>query len=201
MAIMLFFTIGYLIGSIPFGYLIAKIKKFDIRQFSSGNIGATNIFRKFGLTTGLLVGFLDFFKSYFFVVICFSSINFSTPIKLILSISPIIGHIFPVWLKFKGGKGVSCTYGLIAAIFGWKFILFWVIIWLALLLTTHLMSLTNLIISLIFPIIFTTHFHSPFFGLFGLFLTLTIWWTHRSNIQKLIKHQENKIYFLKTNKI
>jgi glycerol-3-phosphate acyltransferase PlsY len=186
-------VLGYLFGSIPFGYIIGKNKNIDIRKFGSGNIGATNIFRKLGLKTAILVGFLDFMKSYL-VAITFLSLNhIPINLRIFISISPIIGHIFPVWLKFKGGKGVSCTFALFAAIFGLKIFAIWAIIWIVLLSTTRLMSLTNLIISLSFPILFYSHFHNFTAAILGLSLTSIIWWTHRQNIKKLLNGTENKL--------
>ncbi|MDD4136224.1 MAG: glycerol-3-phosphate 1-O-acyltransferase PlsY [Candidatus Shapirobacteria bacterium] len=199
--LILFFIIGYCVGSIPFGYLIGRVKKIDIRHFGSGNIGATNVYRKLGLWPAILAGSLDFLKSYFVVLVFFSLNNISLSSKLILSISPIIGHIFPIWLKFKGGKGVATIFGLLTAIFGWKFIFLWLIIWLILLLTTHLMSLINLLMSLVLPIIFWLQFQTMSALIFSFCLIFIILWTHRQNIKRLLKGTENKIYFYKLNKI
>jgi len=199
-AIVLFFIFGYSVGSIPFGYLIGRIKNIDIRQFGSGNIGATNVYRNLGLFPGILAGSLDFLKAYLVVSIFFSFNNLPIYLKLILSISPIIGHIFPIWFKFKGGKGVASIFGLLAAIFGWKFIFVWLIIWLILLLITHLMSLVNLFMSLTLPIIFAIQFKTIAATFFGILLTVIIWLTHRQNIKKLAKRTENKIYIYKLNK-
>lgn len=200
MFLILFFTIGYFVGSIPFGYLIGRIKKIDIRQSGSGNIGATNVYRKLGLWPAILVGCLDFLKAYFIVLIFFSINNISLSSKLILSISPVIGHIFPVWLKFKGGKGIATIFGLLTAVFGWKFIFLWLTIWLILLLTTHLMSLINLLMSLTLPIIFWLQFQITSVVIFSICLIFVIWWTHQQNIKRLLKGTENKIYFYKLNK-
>lgn len=195
------FTIGYFLGSIPFGYLVGRIKNVDIRQFGSGNIGTTNVFRKFGFIYAFLAGILDLSKAYLFVAIIFSLTNIPSSIKIILSFAPIIGHIFPVWLKFKGGKGVASIFGLLIAIFGWKFTIIWFTIWTFLLLTTHLMSLNNLAMSLTIPLLFWFHFKTITATILGFGFTLIIWWTHRSNIQKLFKGTENKIYLFKNNKI
>jgi len=198
--LILFFIIGYFVGSIPFGYLIGRVKNIDIRQSGSGNIGATNVYRKLGLCPAILAGSLDFFKAYFIVLLFFSFNNIPLTLKLILSISPIIGHIFPIWFKFQGGKGVATTFGLLTAVFGWKFIILWLIVWIILLLNTHLMSLINLSMSLALPIILWLHFQTMPAVIFGICLTSTIWWTHRQNIKRLLKGTENKIYFYKLNK-
>lgn len=190
----LFALLGYLIGSIPFGYIIGKINHIDIRQYGSGNIGATNISRKLGLIKGFLpVGILDFSKAYFFTLFIFSLPNFSLIQKLILSVTPILGHIFSIFLKFKGGKGVSSTFGLLSAVFGWKFTLIWFIIWLALLAITRYMSLTNIIMLLSTPFIFWHRFHTPFSVIFAVFLILLISITHLKNIKKILKGEENKL--------
>lgn len=187
------FFLGYLIGSIPFGYIFGKINHLDIQQFGSGNIGATNISRKFGIKGFLIVGVLDFLKSYFFCLFVFSLPQLCLIEKLILSLLPIFGHIFSIFLRFKGGKGVSCTYGLLAAIFGWKFILIWFILWLLILVISRLMSLTNLIMAISFPIFFWIKFHSFASIVIGTILTFVIFIAHQKNIKKLIKGKENKI--------
>ena len=185
---------GYLIGSIPFGYLVGKLNHIDIRQFGSGNIGATNVSRKLGIFQGFfIVGLLDFLKSYLFVKYIFTQPSLSLSQKLFISLLPIVGHIFPLFLKFKGGKGVSCTYGLLSAVFGWKFTLFWFIIWLVFLFISRLMSLTNLVMSLTFPFIFFYKFHSISSLAIGSILTLVIFFTHHQNIKKLLKGEENKL--------
>lgn len=185
--------IGYLAGSIPFGYLVGKINHIDIRQYGSGNIGATNISRKLGIKGFLTVGILDFLKSYIFTFYIFSLPNLPITVKLILSISPILGHIFSIFLKFKGGKGVTCTYGVLAAIFGWQFISVWFIIWIVILAISRIMSLTNLIMALSLPIIFWLHFKSYPSVIIALFLTITIFLTHKNNIKKLISVKRNKL--------
>ncbi|MPM55814.1 Glycerol-3-phosphate acyltransferase [bioreactor metagenome] len=187
------FCLGYLIGSIPFGYIFGKVNHLDIRQYGSGNIGATNISRRFGIKGFLIVGILDFFKSYFFCLFIFSLPQISLFGKLILSLSPILGHIFSLFLNFKGGKGVSCTYGLLAAIFGWKFILIWLFVWLLILFISRLMSLTNLVLAISFPILFWIKFHSFASIVIGTVLTFVIIIAHKENIKKLIKGKENKI--------
>jgi len=188
-----FLFLGYLIGSIPFGYIFGKINHLDIRQFGSGNIGATNISRQFGIKGFLIVGILDFLKSYLFCLLIFSLPQINLIEKLILSLLPIFGHIFSLFLNFKGGKGVSCTYGLLAAIFGWKFILIWLVIWILILFISRLMSLTNLIMAISFPIFFWIKFHSFVSIVIGTVLTLIIFIAHQENIKKLIKGKENKI--------
>jgi glycerol-3-phosphate acyltransferase PlsY len=109
--------VAYLIGSIPFGLLVARARGINIREVGSGNIGATNITRNLGWKLGALVGILDFLKS--FVPVLLARLMFDqNDLVLLVSIMPVLGHIFPVWLKFKGGKGVATIFGLLGAYFG-----------------------------------------------------------------------------------
>lgn len=190
----LFAIIAYLIGSLPTGYLVAKSKGIDIRKVGSGNIGGTNIWRNMGLGWGILVGLIDFLKSYLPSYLAIRI--FHQPWQLILvSLMPVLGHIFPVWLKFKGGKGVSTIFGILMAYLGVRFFLAWFFVWIILLFITRIMSLTNLTMALLFPFVFWIFFKSPFYVVFGLLLTIIVWWTHRENIKRLIIGKENKLKF------
>ena len=99
---------GYLLGSIPFGYLISKTKGIDIRKVGSGAIGGTNVTRALGLKYGLLVAILDLLKGAIPVYLAIKFLVSDWQIVTV-AISPVLGHIFPVWLGFKGGKGVATT--------------------------------------------------------------------------------------------
>jgi len=187
-----FIILSYLAGSIPSGYLVAKAKGIDIRKKGSGNIGGTNVWRNLGLSWGILVGILDFLKS--FLPSYFALGIFHQPSQLIIiSLMPVLGHILPVWLKFKGGKGVSTIFGLLMAYLGGKFFLAWFIIWVILIYLTKIMSLVNLFMALFLPLVFWLFFKSTAYVVFGLFLTIIIWWTHRENIKRLITGKENKL--------
>src|ERR1041385_8394048 len=113
---------GYLLGAIPFGYLIAKIRGIDIRKAGSGNIGATNVVRVLGKQYGYLVFGLDFLKGFGAVKISMSMATAVQPewgspetFGIFAAVAAVIGHSFPVWLKFRGGKGVATSAG---ALFG-----------------------------------------------------------------------------------
>jgi len=185
---------GYLIGSIPSGYLIAKFNGIDIHKIGSGNTGATNVFRKLGIKWALLVGIIDFGKG-LIVALLIQKTNFPVGEKLILSWAPIIGHVFPVWLGFKGGKGVGTGAGVMAAILGWQFFLVGASVWLILLGATRIMSLTNLILVLFLPLVFWQRFHNLSYVIFGCTLIVFIWWTHRTNIQRLATGRELRLKF------
>ena len=125
----LFILFSYLIGSIPFGYLFSKyVSKIDIREIGSGNIGTTNVLRTGNKLTALLTLFFDALKGFAPVWI---SLQFSSVLFIYVGIFVLLGHMYPIWLKFKGGKGVATFLGVIFAISinsGFLFILSWIII-------------------------------------------------------------------------
>lgn len=199
---------SYLIGSIPFGYLIGKWRGVDIRNKGSHNIGATNALRTLGTKWGFLVYLLDALKGACFVLISTYAFDYRDPF-FVLQIHPlvygmlaILGHLFPVYLKFKGGKGISCLSGVIIA-YSWPLALFSFVIFVIVVTTTRYVSLASIItsISLIVgyfildPLI--PGFHDNFF-LATLFIAngLVIF-KHRSNIVRLVQGNENKISFHK----
>lgn len=118
---------SYLLGSIPFGYLIFKLKKkSDIRKFGSGNIGATNVNRLLGKKLGVLTLILDFSKTFVITLLIFRF--YGSDLGSICGLFSIIGHVFPLWLKFKGGKGVASFLGLLFVI-SWPLSLFFCLVW------------------------------------------------------------------------
>lgn len=186
---------AYLVGSIPFGLLVASAKGVDIREVGSGNIGATNITRNLGWKLGALVGVLDFTKS--FVPIMLARLFFAHSGQvLLISIMPVLGHIFPIWLKFKGGKGVATIFGILGAYFGLPYLLAFLVVWFFTVRAVKLMSLVNLVVALLLPVAFWLKYNAVWFIVFGLLLGAIIWITHRSNIGRLLRGEENKISFL-----
>ena len=184
--------VAYLIGSIPFGYIVAKIRGINIREVGSGNIGATNIARNLGWKLGAVVGVLDFFKS--FVPALIANLLFDDPgFVLLVSIMPIIGHIFPIWLNFRGGKGVASIFGLLGAYFGLPTFLGFLVAWFLVVKQVRLMSLVNLVVALLIPVAFWLKYAQIAFILFGILLGGIIWITHRANIKRLLAGEENKI--------
>jgi glycerol-3-phosphate acyltransferase PlsY len=184
--------LAYLIGSIPFGMLIARSQGVDIRTVGSGNIGATNIARNLGWKTGALVGVLDFTKSFVPVLVA-RALFAQTGLVLLVSIMPVLGHLFPVWLQFKGGKGVATIFGLLGAYFGLLYFLGFLLIWFFAVKKIGLMSLVNLVAALFFPLAFWLKFDQWAFLLFGLLLCIIIWVSHRANIKRLLAGEENAI--------
>ncbi|HAF48123.1 MAG TPA: acyl-phosphate glycerol 3-phosphate acyltransferase [Anaerolineaceae bacterium] len=183
---------AYLIGSIPFGFLVAKARGVDIKQVGSGNIGATNVARNLGWKIGAFVGVLDFLKGYLPVLLAREIFTQNWQI-LLLSLIPVIGHIFPVWLQFKGGKAVATIFGILAGFFGITYFLIFLLLWILAVWQVKLMSLVNLVAALLIPIAFWLKFNDLIFILFGLILCVIIWWRHSENIKRLLAGKENPI--------
>ena len=180
---------SYLLGSIPFGLLLTKIfLKKDIRTFGSGNIGTTNVLRtgnKF-LAVGTLV--LDLFKGYISVYITIFYFENLTSLSALIC---FIGHIFPIWLKFKGGKGVATYLGVILAL-SYKFFLIFSISWVVLALMFRFASLSSMISALI--VLLYAYFFEINNNILLLFIFfIIILFTHKENILKLKSSTENKI--------
>jgi len=179
---------SYLLGSIPFGLVLTKIfLKKDIREIGSGNIGTTNVLRtgKKSLAVATLV--LDLLKGYFSLVITF--IYFENLISYSALIC-FIGHIFPIWLKFKGGKGVATYLGVILAL-SYKFFLIFGITWLVLSFLFRYASISSIISSLI-VFVYSYFFINDFSLILFIFFVIIIY-THRENIVRLKNSEESKI--------
>ena len=190
---LLFIIIFYLMGSIPFALLIPKIFGHgDIRNIGSGNVGATNVLRTGNKFLAFLVLSLDVLKGLFpFIILNLYSENISLLQTIFLCHFAILGHIFPIWLKFKGGKGVATYIGFL---FGVNLILalFFLITWLAIALVSKYSSLSSLIATTIAPIYFIIKSEN-YIAIFLIYLLAVIVIKHRENIKRLLNRTENKI--------
>ena len=180
---------SYILGSIPFGFIITKMfLNKDIRKIGSGNIGTTNVLRTGNKNLAVLTLLLDALKGYFSVLI---SLNYFNDLVFLSALICFIGHIFPIWLNFKGGKGVAVYLGIIAALSFTLTIVFG-ICWLFLALVFRYSSLSSIIgalVVLFYSIILNNN--SLSFFLFTIFVIILF--THRENIRKLKNSEENKI--------
>ena len=179
---------SYLLGSIPFGLVLTKIfLKKDIRKIGSGNIGTTNVLRTGKKSLAVATLLFDLLKGYFSIVITF--IYFDNLISYSALIC-FIGHIFPVWLKFNGGKGVATYLGVILAL-SYKFFLIFGITWLVLSFLFRYASLSSIISSLI-VFVYSYFFINNFSLILFIFFVIIIY-THRENIVRLKNSEESKI--------
>ena len=190
---------SYLMGSLPFGLILTKIfLQKDIRKAGSGNIGTTNVLRTGNKSLAAVTLALDLLKGYVSVYITLSYYESFVSYSALLC---FVGHIFPIWLKFKGGKGVATYLGILFALsiqlsflfginlfLGLSFIIFWMII----ALISRYSSLSSIVASLIAPIYFFINSNN-YISIFLLYLFLIIILKHRENIKRLIKRTENKI--------
>ena len=180
--------LSYLIGSIPFGFLLTKIfLKKDIRKIGSGNIGATNALRTGNKLIGYSTLTLDISKAVILLLII--KFNFSEYL-FTSSIAVFLGHVFPIWLKFKGGKGVATYVGILFCINIYLVIVF-IVSWLVIFTLTKYSSLASMLSSLFVPL--TSYFllgdnNYYFYIIFGLLILIT----HRENIKRLKNNTESK---------
>ncbi|MBC3077269.1 MULTISPECIES: glycerol-3-phosphate 1-O-acyltransferase PlsY [Staphylococcus] len=202
MMIVLMLILSYLIGAIPNGYVIGKVfLKKDIREFGSGNTGATNSFRVLGKPAGFIVTFLDIFKG--FITVFFPlwfPVHAQGPIStffthgLIVGIFAIIGHVYPIYLKFKGGKAVATSAGVVLGV-NPILLLILAVIFFGILYLTKYVSLSS-IIAAISCVIGSLIIHD--YILFGMsaFVSIILIFRHRSNIVRIFKGEEPKIKWM-----
>jgi len=185
------FTIGiisYLMGSIPFGFILTKIfLKKDIREIGSGNIGATNALRTGNKVIGYATLILDISKA--IIPVIYTKINFPELI-FVASLCAFLGHVFPIWLKFKGGKGVATYVGILFSVnilFGLIFATSWLITFVL----TKYSSLSSLIGSLSLPVylLVTGQTNNV---IFFIIMFVLIFFTHRENVKRLKNKEESK---------
>ncbi len=183
-------VIGYLLGSIPFGLVLTKLAGTqDLRSIGSGNIGATNVLRtgRKGLAAATLL--LDALKGTAAVIISGSIAGPNA--AMIAGLGAFLGHLFPVWLKFKGGKGVAVYIGILIGLF-WPGALVFCLLWLATAFTTRYSSLSALVAAFITPLFLWWFGHLALAALFAV-LTLLLFYMHRENIKRLQAGKEGRI--------
>ena len=181
---------SYFLGSIPFGFILTKIfLKQDIRETGSGNIGATNVLRTGNKFLAILTLVLDFLKGYMTIII---TLKYFNDLILLSALICLLGHIFSIWLKFKGGKGVATYLGILLAISVNYFLIF-IIVWVSILLILRYSSLSSILAT--FGIFIYEYFFLENNILSFLFISfIIILYAHRSNILKLINKTETKVF-------
>ena len=182
---------AYLIGSIPMGLILGKlIWKKDLRNFGSHNIGATNAWRTFGRKAGLLVFIFDFLKGQIGVLL--GACLIGTPCAMVVGgLLAMLGHIFPLFLGFKGGKGVATGLGVLAALMP-KITAIVFIVWFVLVLITRYVSVGSIVAAILTPILAACFKEPSAFFAFSLAAAVVIVWRHKGNIQRLKAGRENK---------
>lgn len=184
------FVIGYLLGSIPFGLVLTRLAGTqDIRSIGSGSIGATNVLRTGckSLAAGTLL--LDALKGTAAVLIAFHIAGLDA--AMLAGFGAFLGHLFPVWLKFKGGKGVAVYIGILLGLLPAAALVF-CLLWLATAFTTRYSSLSALVAAFITPL-FLWWFSDPKLASLAVVLTLMLFYAHRENIKRLQAGKESRI--------
>lgn len=194
---MFWMFVSYFIGSLPTGYLVARIfRGVDIRTVGSGSIGATNVRRMMGQGWAVFVTLVDMLKGALALLLTVESAS-SDPWLLSLSaLAAVLGHNYPVWLKFRGGKGVATTYGTM--FFIWPYNSFAIVLmsgalWYAVMTSTRYVSLASMVSLLALPAFFWMLDAPLPFILLALLLALLAIFRHRSNVSRLLEGRENPV--------
>ena len=188
MELIIIILISYLMGSIPFGLILTKIfLNKDIREIGSGNIGATNVLRAGNKIVGYSTLILDVLKA--IIPIIYIKLNYPDLIY-VSSLSVFLGHVFSIWLKFKGGKGVATYVGILFCINYFLAVIF-IISWLIIFFISKFSSLGSILASLIIPIFIflNSDYNNEYFFIIMFVLIL---FTHRENVKRLINKEESK---------
>lgn len=196
--------IAYLMGSIPSSVWIGKMfYNIDVREFGSGNAGATNTFRVLGKKAGIPVLIIDILKGWLpvFCIRYMIDLNLQSEefinLQLALGVATLIGHIFPVYVGFRGGKGVATMLGIVLAL-NLDAALVSIVVFLTVFLITNYVSLSSIAGALSFPIMVIVVFHTtiPSMALFSLVVFVMVLVTHQKNIERLFNKKEAKIRFI-----
>lgn len=187
--LLIFILFGYFLGSIPFGKIMGLRQGIDIQKHGSGNIGFANCLRILGLKPAIVVLIGDILKGFIPVYIAIRFLPFE--LIMFVALSAIVGHVFPIWLKFKGGKGIATGLGVLLAI-NPLFAFFCMMLWLLFFTFTKLNSLASILMIISIPLIaiFIANSLVPF----STALLAIGTWTHRKNIDNLLKRKEKKLF-------
>lgn len=187
---------GYLLGSIPFGLILTRLAGLgDIRAIGSGNIGATNVLRTGNKKLAAATLLFDALKGTFAVLL--AGWFAGTEAGIVAGLGAFLGHLFPVWLKFKGGKGVATYIGVLLGLW-WPAAVAFCLIWLAVAFAFKISSLSAFVASAVVPVLIVAAAMALGIGdirlaLVGAVLSALLWWKHRANLQRLIAGTEPRI--------
>ena len=201
----LLIVVAYLIGSVPTSVWVSKFFfGIDIREYCSGNAGATNSFRVMGSRWGTFVMVIDMLKGLAAVKLAYllpyyvDNETARTGLQIGLGLASVVGHIFPIWADFRGGKGVATLFGLVLGISPWT-ALCCVGVFLLVLYLTRFVSLSSILASIAFPffILVIFKFDNSAYRVFAIAVALLVILTHQKNISRLLRGSESKVPILK----
>ena len=185
------FGLAYLAGSIPFGVVVGKVfYGVDVREHGSGNVGTTNVFRVLGKKAGAVVMVCDILKGY--IPAAIAAALFTPWAAIFIAAAPVVGHIYSIFLKGRGGKGIATGAGVVLALVPLAFIIIFAT-WIALILLTRYVSLASLVAAVLVPVL-TIAFDEPLpYQIAGVLVAILVWWAHRGNIRRLLAGEENRV--------
>ena len=192
--IILILFISYLLGSFPTGFIYAKkFKNIDLRSVGSGSTGATNVLRNVGKWPALIVFIVDVLKGFLAVKIAHMFLE-NNLIEVLGGLFAIAGHIWPIWLKGRGGKAVATGLGMFIAL-SWKVGFASLGTFLIIITFTKIVSLSSIIAAVVLPILMMLRLNSLIhpFTIFSIIVSILVIWKHRTNINRIIKHTEPRI--------
>jgi acyl phosphate:glycerol-3-phosphate acyltransferase len=201
----LYLIIAYLLGSIPTSVWIGQyFYKIDVREFGSGNSGATNTFRVLGYKAGIPVLLIDVAKGWFSVMLATFISEYGkgseqlVNLELVFAVAALMGHVFPVYVGFRGGKGVATLLGIVLALNPFAALIS-LAVFIVVFMLTQYVSLSSIIASFAFPnvVIFAMDSRVPSMVIFSMFITVIVLITHQKNIERLLRKKESKIYLRK----
>ena len=185
--------LAYLAGSIPFGLVVGKVfYHVDVREHGSGNVGTTNVFRVLGKKAGVVVLVGDMLKGFVPAFVAAHVFHLDPWITIFIAAAPVVGHMYSMFLKGSGGKGVATGAGVVLALVPLAFGII-ILVWVLLTLTTRYVSLASLVAALLVPMLVFTFGYPPPYEIAGVLLTVVIFWAHRGNIRRLIAGNENRV--------
>ena len=196
----LLIILSYLIGALPSSVWIGMyFYNTDVREHGSGNAGATNTFRVLGKRAGITVLILDILKAWIAVTVLSSfAVNKSVEFQLALGLVAVLGHIFPVYIGFRGGKGIASLLGVIIALHPWAALIS-IAFFLLTLIISRFVSLSSILAACAFPLVIYYYFEETNRSLliYSIMVAILVIFTHKKNIERLFKKEESKVNLLK----
>lgn len=182
---------AYLVGAIPFGLIIGKVfYGVDVRKKGSGNVGTTNVFRVLGKKAGIAVLILDMIKG--FVPALIATALFDPWPAIFIAAAPEVGHVYSIYLKGSGGKGVATGAGIVLALVPAIFLIL-VLVWVAVFLMTRYVSVASLTAAVLTPILTVLLSEPTPYKIAALLAMVLVLWAHRGNISRLLRGTENRV--------
>ena len=183
--------LAYLLGSVPTGYILGSLAGVDVRKAGSGNVGATNVARVVGKRHGIFTLVADIAKGFVPVVIALN-LGLTSTATALVGVAAFLGHLYPIFLRFRGGKGVATALGVFLGLAPWATLVL-MVIFVLVILTTRVVSLSSMVAAASAPIVFWLLSSPPLLTGTSLFIALMIVLRHRGNIQRLLSGTEPRV--------